>query len=259
MGVSCYSYLAVSTLMMPQIVLYLIASINTLMHGYVYITTNLVNGMKYIGKRTSHVFNPRYFGSGIRIKNAVKLYGKDKFAVELLIAVHSREELEEAEKRVISEHDAVVSPRYYNLAQGGSGGLLYTDRRRHIEPHMRRSAERYADLEEMLKTMTQRQVADALGVSQGAVAQRIREHGVAVCRGTELQATRSKQLVRSAKLAHAARRAQGAQTWEGYDLAAMYETMTQAEMAEVIGVSQVRVSQKLREHGLTKRSRTDRE
>ena len=34
------------------------------MYGYIYITTNLINGMKYIGKHKASMFDPAYKGSG---------------------------------------------------------------------------------------------------------------------------------------------------------------------------------------------------
>ena len=54
------------------------------MYGYIYLTTNLVNGMIYVGQHKSKEFTEKYFGSGINIKRAIKKYGKDNFSVKLL-------------------------------------------------------------------------------------------------------------------------------------------------------------------------------
>lgn len=43
------------------------------MYGYIYLTTNLINGKKYIGKHKSLTFDDSYFGSG---KNSSTSYIK---------------------------------------------------------------------------------------------------------------------------------------------------------------------------------------
>lgn len=49
---------------------------------YIYITTNLLNGKKYIGKRhcLCEISNDNYLGSGKVLKNAIRKYGKNNFA-----------------------------------------------------------------------------------------------------------------------------------------------------------------------------------
>lgn len=222
------------------------------MHGYIYITTNKANGMQYIGKRTLTVFDKNYLGSGLRLKHAIKVYGRATFDVEMIASANSKEELDLLEIEHIAQHDAMRSQRFYNIAEGGCGGITYLDRRRHVDPHMRRAAERYSELPEMLKTMSQSEAAAILGVDQSAVAQRVREHNIVVEHDASYHEKIQEKREAAAKLAHEARRKQGEATWAGHDLAKMYETMTQAQMAHVIGVSQVRVSQRLKQLGITK-------
>lgn len=45
------------------------------MYGYIYITTNLTNNKKYIGKHASSKFDENYKGSGKRLWNAINKYG----------------------------------------------------------------------------------------------------------------------------------------------------------------------------------------
>ena len=51
------------------------------MNHYVYEITNLVNGKKYIGKRSCKcpIEEDKYMGSGIAITRSIKKYGKDNF------------------------------------------------------------------------------------------------------------------------------------------------------------------------------------
>lgn len=91
------------------------------MVGYVYLTTNLVNGKKYIGKHKSSYFNPEYKGPGKLIRRAINKYGWSNFKVELLLECNSLEELNQAEINEISRRNAVGSDEYYNIAGGGEG------------------------------------------------------------------------------------------------------------------------------------------
>jgi UDP-N-acetylmuramoylalanine-D-glutamate ligase len=43
------------------------------MYGYVYLTTNIITGNVYVGKKTSSTYVPTYLGSGVLIKEAVDI------------------------------------------------------------------------------------------------------------------------------------------------------------------------------------------
>jgi group I intron endonuclease len=88
----------------------------------IFITTNLINGKRYIGKQT-HNYNC-YLGSGLLLKQAIKKYGKESFKKEYLDFASSKEELNEKEKYWIKKYNAVNSYMFYNLAGGGQGGDL---------------------------------------------------------------------------------------------------------------------------------------
>ena len=49
------------------------------MKGYIYLTTCLVNGKKYVGQSINLRNINTYLGSGIAFKCALKKYGKDNF------------------------------------------------------------------------------------------------------------------------------------------------------------------------------------
>jgi group I intron endonuclease len=86
----------------------------------VYITINLINGKKYIGK---DVANRRYYlGSGKILKVAIKKYGKENFIKEILAEVDTKEKLSEMETYYIEYYKACDSDLFYNIAQGGLGG-----------------------------------------------------------------------------------------------------------------------------------------
>lgn len=90
------------------------------MYGYIYLTTNLINNKKYIGRRTSKKFlETDYLGSGIHLKNAVAKYGRENFKVELLEECDSLDDLISKETYYIVKYNAVESDEYYNHSYGG--------------------------------------------------------------------------------------------------------------------------------------------
>ena len=54
------------------------------MFGYVYKTTNLINGKTYVGKHRRSYFDKKYYGSGKHLKSAINKYGIENFKVEVL-------------------------------------------------------------------------------------------------------------------------------------------------------------------------------
>lgn len=91
----------------------------------VYITTNIINGKKYIGKDEQN--NPKYLGSGNLFKEAIKKYGRENFQKEILAVACNREDLCELEAYYIDYYCAQTSDLFYNLAPGGNGGKLCTE------------------------------------------------------------------------------------------------------------------------------------
>lgn len=93
------------------------------MIGYIYETTNLVNGKKYIGKRQSERFQKWYKGSGTSLKLAFEKYGKQNFSVRVLECCETEEGLKSAERKWIARYRN-QGINLYNIAEGGLGGNM---------------------------------------------------------------------------------------------------------------------------------------
>lgn len=84
---------------------------------YIYLTTNLVNGKKYIGQHYGDI-NDRYLGSGVAFTRALDKYGKKNFKKEIL-EITTKDKVNEREQYYINLHNAFLSDEYYNLTPGG--------------------------------------------------------------------------------------------------------------------------------------------
>ena len=91
-------------------------------YGFIYITTNMINGKKYIGQRRFKNNWQDYLGSGVLLKEQLRKYGKENFTRKIIAIAYSRKELNDLEVEFIKNHDAVNSGDYYNLSSGGGGG-----------------------------------------------------------------------------------------------------------------------------------------
>jgi group I intron endonuclease len=83
----------------------------------IYKTTNLIDGMIYVGQDTKN--RPSYYGSGLLIKRAIKKFGKENFKKEILEYCNSKEELNEREVFWIKELNS--KEKGYNICSGGQG------------------------------------------------------------------------------------------------------------------------------------------
>ena len=100
------------------------------MYGYIYKTTNLTNNKIYIGQKKSNIFlEEKYLGSGKRLKQAIKKYGKENFKVELLDYADSYEDINNKEAYYINYYNSQDPNIGYNLVPGGLGrsisGVIY--------------------------------------------------------------------------------------------------------------------------------------
>ena len=93
------------------------------MYGYIYKTTNLVNGKIYIGQHKSEKFEPEiYLGSGTLFRRALQRYGRNNFTQQLLCECMNQQEMNAKEKYYIQKYNATDIKVGYNLSVGGIGG-----------------------------------------------------------------------------------------------------------------------------------------
>ena len=97
------------------------------MYGYIYKTTNLINGKIYIGQKASSLFlGEKYLGSGRYLNNAVNKYGRECFKVELLEWCEDSQQLNLREKYWIAYYDSRNFQVGYNISEGGEGGNTWS-------------------------------------------------------------------------------------------------------------------------------------
>lgn len=89
--------------------------------GYVYLTTNLVNGKQYVGQHLSDDFDKYYKGSGTYIIRAFNKYGWDNFDCKVLQWCTTQTQLNAVEDNCIKLYGTMV-PNGYNLKGGGANG-----------------------------------------------------------------------------------------------------------------------------------------
>lgn len=90
--------------------------------GFIYITTNMINGVRYIGQRRFSRGYETYLGSGKILKKAIKKYGKENFIRSIVAIAYSKEELDKLEIEFIKNYNAVDSDDFYNISDGGHTG-----------------------------------------------------------------------------------------------------------------------------------------
>jgi len=85
----------------------------------VYCIINKINGKKYIGSDSNN--NPKYYGSGVYIKKAIKKHGKENFIKEILCEVDNIELMKELEEYWIEYFNAYNSSLFYNATKYAAG------------------------------------------------------------------------------------------------------------------------------------------
>lgn len=91
------------------------------MYFIVYKTTNLINGMIYVGMHRTENLNDGYLGSGLIFKEAVLKYGRDNFLREILFQCENAEQMYHMEATIVNE-EFIRRKDTYNIQVGGIGG-----------------------------------------------------------------------------------------------------------------------------------------
>ncbi len=93
------------------------------MFHFVYLTTNLKTGKKYIGDHSTNNLNDGYLGSGKPyFQRALKEYGKNNFKKEILEYFSSKEEAFNSQEKYIKKYNTLV-PNGYNISPKGGYGV----------------------------------------------------------------------------------------------------------------------------------------
>lgn len=88
------------------------------MYHYLYQITNIINGNFYIGIHSTTNLDDNYFGSGKRLKNAIKKYGKSNFIKTNIEFFKNRVDLSLKES-IIVDYNFCNNENTYNIANGG--------------------------------------------------------------------------------------------------------------------------------------------
>lgn len=88
-------------------------------YGFIYISTNMCNGKRYLGRRKFSEDWEYYLGSGAIFKKAIKKYGRENFVRNIIDIAYSEDELNQKEYEYSVFLNIVDSDDWYNLVYGG--------------------------------------------------------------------------------------------------------------------------------------------
>lgn len=94
-------------------------------YGFIYITTNMINGKRYIGQRKFSRKWQSYLGSGVIVKQAFNKYGRENFRRDIVAIGYTSEQLNDLEVEWIKNYNAYKSDDFYNIADGGKSGNTF--------------------------------------------------------------------------------------------------------------------------------------
>jgi len=92
-------------------------------YHYVYISTNLLNGKKYVGDHSTNKLDDNYIGSGLYFNSSKKKYGRKNFKREILEFFNTKKEAFDAQEKYIKLYETHVSQGGYNISWKGGLGI----------------------------------------------------------------------------------------------------------------------------------------
>ena len=98
-------------------------------YGYIYKITNKINGKIYVGKRAGSSIDEDYWGSGTKIKNALKEFGCENFKREIIEWCSTKDILRDRERYWVDKLDARNPEVGYNLKKGTEEGVAEEEMR----------------------------------------------------------------------------------------------------------------------------------
>lgn len=103
-------------------------------YHFIYRTTNLINGMYYIGMHSTNKLDDGYIGSGKRLWYSIHKYGIENFKCTIVEFLPDRDSLIAREKALVNE-ETLSDAKCLNLMKGGTGGFISAE-----QQHRRASA-----------------------------------------------------------------------------------------------------------------------
>lgn len=116
-------------------------------YGFIYITTNLISGKSYVGKRVikNNKKDETYLGSGKILKQAIEKHGIENFSRVILEYCNSEEELIKNEENYIKLKNN-LAPNGYNISKKGTGGdIIHEKNKQKVYEKLSKSLKRYHD------------------------------------------------------------------------------------------------------------------
>jgi len=93
----------------------------------IYKIINKIDGKIYIGKHQTENLDDGYMGSGTVLRRAQKKHGIENFVKEIIHIFDNEEDMNAAEKYIVTE-EFVLREDTYNICVGGQGGFSYINR-----------------------------------------------------------------------------------------------------------------------------------
>lgn len=92
--------------------------------GFIYITTNIITGHRYLGKCKSSKPNSKYYlGSGKLLKPDIKKYSAKAFTREIIDYAYDNKELLQKEFYYIKQYNCIDSDNWYNVSWHNTCGF----------------------------------------------------------------------------------------------------------------------------------------